>query len=395
MSDEKGRDSAIEATKKRLLKLTNGLTSSPSDNVVKFLDPTYRPSAIDFPVPELILLAFRLLGFSWSGPEEKCRWTVYFNFLGKPASVSLRKFGFSIAHDPGLNAADLSRLEGQLQKAAQAVEGLIEPLAKQEIEAGNFVIANRYAEFDTRYRFFRGQAQAAYKRARRKPSKPSASKAARKSLDSLSSILTSDLNRVRKHQVAGFFNATAMIDAFFSRLEHQTILLTGFLPSDSSDSVFARMSKKWDAKLKAVLDVEGDKTLKQLYSDLRSLKERVRNPFAHGGVENDMGWMQIHIQGIGNVPANFSAIKHSVRFTNLPVDQSLFESVCELFDKFDQYMSVGPIKRAHRLIDAGVDPACDPASRLDYAKAIKSERAWAAFIDRWGYEWDRHANMDY
>lgn len=395
MSDEEGRDSAIEATKKRLLKLTKGLTSSPSDAVVKFLDPSYRPSAIDFPVPELILLALRLLGFSWSGPEEKCRWTVYFTFLGKPASVSLRKFGFSITHDPSLNAADLSRLEGQLQKAAQAVEGLIEPLAKQEIEAGNFVIANRYAEFDTRYRFFRGQAQAAYKRARRKPSKPGASKANRKSLDSLSSMLTSDLNRVRKHQVAGFFNATAMIDAFFSRLEHQTILLIGFLPSDSAESAFARMSKKWDAKLKAVLDVEGDKTLKQLYSDLRSLKERIRNPFAHGGVENDMGWMQIHIQGIGNVPANFSAVKHSVRFTSLPVDQALFQSICELFDKFDQYMSVGPIKRAHRLIDAGVDPACDPASRLNYAKAIKSERALVAFIDRWGYEWDRHANMDY
>lgn len=48
MSDEEGRDSAIEATKKRLLKLTKGLTSSPSDDVVKFLDPTYRPSAIDF-----------------------------------------------------------------------------------------------------------------------------------------------------------------------------------------------------------------------------------------------------------------------------------------------------------------------------------------------------------
>src|SRR5688572_12912943 len=135
MSDEKGRDSAIEATKKRLLKLTKGLTPSPSDDVIKFLDPTYRPSAIDFPVPELILLAFRLLGFSWSGPEEKCRWTVYFNFLSKPVSVSRRKFRFSIAHDPSLNAADMSRLEGQLQKAAQAVEALIEPLAKQEVEA--------------------------------------------------------------------------------------------------------------------------------------------------------------------------------------------------------------------------------------------------------------------
>jgi len=257
---------------------------------------------------------------------------VYFNFLDKPASVSLRKFGFSIAHDPSLNAADLSRLKGQLQKAAQAVEGLIEPLVKQEIEAGNFVIANRYAEFDTRYRFFRRQAQSSYKRARRKPrtgSKPGSSRVTSKSLDSLSSMLTSDLNRVRKHQVTGFFNATAMGRRVFqpARASNDP---ADRVPSERQRRVgFARMSKKWDAKLKAVLDVEGDKTLKQLYSDLRSLKERVRNPFAHGGVENDMGWMQIHIHGIGNVPANFGAIKHSVRFTSLPVDQSLFESVCE------------------------------------------------------------------
>lgn len=395
MSDEEGRDSAIETTKKRLQKLTKGLTPPASGGYVDFSASTYRPSPADFPVPELLLFALRLLGLPWSGPEEKCRWTVYFDFLGKRASVSLRKFGFSISHDPELAGALLSRLEGQLQKAAQAVERLIEPLAKHEIEAGNFVIANRYAEFDIRYRFFRGQAQTAYKRARRKPSKPGASKATRKSLDSLSSMLTSDLNRVRKHQVAGFFNATAMIDAFFSRLEHQAILLIAFLPSDSTDSVFARMSKKWDEKLKAVLDAERDKTFKKIYADLRSLKERVRNPFSHGGVENDMGWMQIHIPGIGSVPANFSAIKHSVRFANLPVDEPLFESVCELFDKLDGYMSGGPVKRAQKLIDAGVDPACDPASRLDYAKAIKSERALSAFIDRWGYDWDRHANMDY
>jgi hypothetical protein len=398
MPKELGRDSAIETTKKRLQKLTKGLTHPASGGYVEFSASTYRPSPADFPVPELLLFALRLLGFPSSGPEDKCRWTVYFDFLGKRASVSLRKFGFSISHDPELATTHLSRLEGQLHKAAQTVEALIEPLAKQEVQAGNFVIANRYSEFDRRYRYFRGLAQSSYKRARQKPraaSKPRASKVTTESLDSLSSMLTSDINRVRKHQVAGFFNATAMVDAFFSRLEHQAILLIAFLPSDSTESVFARMSKKWDEKLKAVLDAERDKTFKKIYADLLSLKERVRNPFSHGGVENDMGWMQIHIPGIGNVPANFSAIKHSVRFANLPVDEPLFESVCDLFDKLDGYMSVGPVKRAQRLIDAGVDPACDPGSRLDYAKAIRSERALTAFIDRWGYEWGRHTNMEY
>jgi hypothetical protein len=49
--------------------------------------------------------------------------------------------------------------------------------------------------------------------------------------------------------------------------------------------------------------------MQTLYSRLKRIKERVRNPFAHGGVENDGGSLLVHIPTIGAMPANFTQIR--------------------------------------------------------------------------------------
>lgn len=361
---------------------------------------SYRPEPDNFPVPELVLVALRLLGLAWFGPEEKCRWTVEFTYLGKPASVSLRKFGFTITLDGALTISDRKRLEGQLRKAAQTVEAWLQPLAKTAILEGDFLIANRYSEFDARYRFFRAAADASFKRAPQiaqtgEKIKARRSVKLRPKEEAISFSLADHLNHMIRHQHAGFFNATAMVESFFSRLEHQTILLIAFMPSERAEAISLRMTKKWDDKLKDIFEVEKDKNLKRIYAELKSLKERIRNPSAHGGVENDMGWMQIHIPGIGNLPANFSRIRHSARFKSSPIDEEAYTTICELFDRYDEFVAAGATRRAQMLIDAGVDPSCDGDTKQAYTEAMKSDTAIDEFIDRWSDNWSRHVNMDY
>ena len=48
-----------------------------------------------FPMPELLLFGLRdLADFPWTGHEEKVRWSIYFDFKGKPWMLQLRKMGF-------------------------------------------------------------------------------------------------------------------------------------------------------------------------------------------------------------------------------------------------------------------------------------------------------------
>src|SRR5882762_2673647 len=98
-------------------------------------EATHRPDRIEFPVPELVLFALRdVLGFPWSGPEEKVRWSVHCLFTGVPVSFELRKFGFTICY-PREATVDVARLCGQLRTAVKLVEQWLEPFAQAQIEA--------------------------------------------------------------------------------------------------------------------------------------------------------------------------------------------------------------------------------------------------------------------
>jgi hypothetical protein len=97
-----------------------------------------------------------------------------------------------------------------------------------------------------------------------------------------------DLKHIMTAKRQGFYYSVAMVDAFFSRLEHMLVLLRAFCGTPMRDSkLTALLGMAWDDKTKVLVDVD-DPSMQKLYSDLKRIKKRVRNPFAHGGVENDV-----------------------------------------------------------------------------------------------------------
>jgi hypothetical protein len=61
-----------------------------------------KPPREEFPVPELVLFAFRnVLGYHTSLYDEKVRWSVYGTFNGVLISFELRKLGFTICAADG------------------------------------------------------------------------------------------------------------------------------------------------------------------------------------------------------------------------------------------------------------------------------------------------------
>jgi hypothetical protein len=86
---EAGTEAAIDpfaVLRPRLLKALVGFSSVLPENWhQREFENQGRPDPSEFPVPDLVLFAFRnVLGFSWSGPGEKVRWSVYCTFGGVP-----------------------------------------------------------------------------------------------------------------------------------------------------------------------------------------------------------------------------------------------------------------------------------------------------------------------
>ncbi len=347
-----------------------------------------RPDAYDVPVPTLVHLLGVLLDYPTAGRAEKVAWSLYAQIDGEQVILEHRKFGFTICRQPASKVA-VSRIVGQLKTALKLVEAWLEPHARSQIDTGRATIANKFSEFDRRYRYFRQAADDAFTQAAAPPPPPSG-----QGLDGLRLALASHNAGVR-HQHEGFFNSTAMVDAYFSRLEHWLTLLLAFRgrPLPASGLVGFLLSK-WDAKLTEILP-PSTRARETTLGEMRALKARVRNPFAHGGVENDYGSLFFHLDGFGAIPGNFTRFRDSVRFQFIPVEHDDHQGHCLLFDRLDALLSQDDLELPHFLVEEGIDPAFDPASLGHYAIAVTSQGEAEGYSRYWNDQWERNTNMDY
>lgn len=356
---------------------------------------SFRPSRDDFPVPELLLLLLRnVMGFQWSGHGEKVRWAIHFNFNDEPMRIELAKFGLRIAHRKD-SAVDMSRLVGQLQSALRRVEKHLMPLIDEAIKSGDATIANRSHEFRRRYEFFRKHADSSFKKSERPVrSKP---KPANSEAPQNITTLLEGFGQSMKLKHEGFYYSVAMIDAYFSYLEHRLTLLRAFTGKPLAEGQLETiLGAKWDVKLKMLIPQSDGSAFKLMLGRLRDLKERIRNPFAHGGVENDRGSIFCHVPHVGAIPGNLSRTKHSAHFRLIPVDTEDHASACELFDEVDALLCAKSMAIPSALADGEVHPAWDKDSLRKYAALNKAtSEDVEEYISQWNHVQDMHNNMDY
>jgi hypothetical protein len=392
-------DESLTKIRKRISKPLAGFSSDFPADLRPWDMESSRPPAELFPVPELVLFTFRnILGWRWSGVGEKVRWTVYGSVLGEPVGFELGKFGFTILRvkDPKV---PYDRIVGQMGAALRQIEDLLAPFAIEQARSGNVLIVNRFGEFESRYRYFRDKANKAFAKADKPVQlvKPKRKKRKDSETELPGGTIAAVLNHLYAAQTEGYYLTTAMIEAFFSALEHRLILLRAFsgLPLEPGE-LEEFLKKSWDEKLKAVFILDDNHQSGVTLGKLRRIKERLRNPFSHGGVENDGGSLFFHLPGIGAVPANFSNFVDSPRFSLIPIKIDNFEECCSVFDAAHDMLSMGPLAFPHQFVDAGVDPSFDAETLSEYAGAMaKGADAVEQWIEHWGHNWTTHANMDY
>jgi len=271
------------------------------------------------------------------------------------------------------------------------------PLINEAIKSGDATVANRSREFRGRYEFFRKQADTSFKKAER----PTRSKPKTENAEEPGSltVIMEGLNRTIRFKHEGFYYSVVMIDAYFSYLEHRLTLLRAFTGKPMAEGELeAILSAKWGEKLKIVIAQSNADSLNPILGRLRELKEKIRNPFAHGGVENDRGSTFCHVPYVGVIPGNLSRAKHSARFQFIPVDTEDHASVCELFDEVDALLCAESTGTAipSALADGGVHPAWDKESLREYARLNQATfNEVDEYISHWNRVQDIHDNMDY
>lgn len=392
-----GEDDRLAVLRRRMAKALTGFSGGLPDGCDPWSLRGGRPEPGLFPVPELVLFALRdVMGFPWSGVGEKVRWSVYATVEGEPFVLELRKFGFAIDHRDGVAPELVRRVECQLSASLRLLEPVLEEHAAEQITDGNLTMANRFSEFDNRYRYFRSLADAAFG-----PDPEAAVDAAEpfaaEGVEAISAQLTKGMNRSLRRQQEGYFASGAMVDAFFSRLEHRVLLLRAFtgrpLPRGGFEA-FLRLT--WDERLRDVADFDHDPTRARLLGRLRAVKATIRNPLAHGGVENDGGAFYFHLERIGAIPANLSRYRGRLQASFFPIADATHADLCALFDESDAILAQGPLEPPNEFVRWGIDPQFDAEALARYAEAIEGgPDAVEALVDRLAREWERHVNMDY
>jgi hypothetical protein len=334
-----------------------------------------RLSPDEFPAPHLVLFTLRdLLGLKAMGRREKVAWSLVASFKGVPFEVSLRKFGFQYIVPEDTPEDIRQQLVASLKKAAELAASCLKTFAEEQMVLANVTIENQYRVFDGAYRFFREQAKNGYENA---PSGP------------LDALLDPTLSQ------AGYC-AGAMLNAYFSLLEHLLVLVlpfTGFEPGDGALRRFA--SETWDIKFAKLFDLENDTTARRIREILGGIKKRFRNPISHGGFDKEGTLFHFHVPGLSSLPALLTKYEVSIERYVTPIPRAVFETLCGQLDECDRLLEESVIGPGVRYARVCLPVSFSKGFRDRCRAAAQSPEVLEALIEQQIEVMDRHVNMDY
>lgn len=376
----------LKALQPAMTRELKGFAAEPTQDWSEARGTVFEPGPAAVPAPPLVLIALHhVMGFKVEGPFEKVRWSISCAFAGRRVYFEWRKFGFTVMHQH--DSDDVKMMMGRLTKGVRLIDKYLQDFAKLQCDSGNVTLGNDFYRMDGRYRFFREKANEAYVRPD-EPMKPTR-------WDESGRPIGWSM-KYRQGEREGFYYTVAMLDAYFSRLEHLLVLLLPFTKfTAASGALLKFIGTNWDGKFKTVVDIVTDPVVKGLYDRLKAAKERFRNPLSHGGFEKDRASLHFHLPGVGVLPAALTGYADTLQFEFLPVDHGDHKELCALFDELDAYFENGPTRLGFKYVNAGLDVAFDAKTMREYADACVSEEELEHSIRYWSATAERHANMDY
>ena len=340
----------------------------------------------EIPVPQIIFfLLAKILEYPNQTHLEKTLWIIAFKFKGEFFEIAYQKFGLRLYFSQSIQDEDdfqsyKKEILYYLRAAIREIEKyVLKDYAKKQIEDWQITIDNQYVKFTNMYHYFREQAAESF------GTEKVVSKGAK-----------SVFGNFFQWNLIGFYNTSAMLDTFFSRLEHLLVLSLPFLNIDKSKIDLVKyISSNWSDKYKLVFDITTNAIAKEYYDKLYEVKEKFRNTYSHGGFEKEGASLFFHLPEVGAIPCSLSKFKDSPHFNFFPIEAHTFDELCKLFDDFDSWLEKSRIKYGLMFANTGIEISYDDKSLLEYAEAMKSDDDFQRLIDKRGYYSDMYANMDF
>jgi hypothetical protein len=309
-------------------------------------------------------------------PIEKVLWEVHFKYQGIPFYFTERKFGFRLMAGTEDDKVIIALLK-RISSAVKIVDRMIGPLLKEIVNKGDITFQNQIVFLTDRYKYFKNKASSLY--------------------DKSKNIESSSNGSIIQHwQIVKecFYYTQAMLDAYFSYQEHLLVLLLPFCDIDKEkDSVSEFIYKDWSEKFNKVFNPNKDPEMMRHYDNLREIKEKLRNKYAHGGFEKKNGSLYAKVDGLGFIPVHMNRSNGFSLVSDLEFN---FTEICRVIDEFEIYLSrSNNWSRPIKIIQSGLDIYFDEYHKEEYKEAIKSDEKLEEYIEYQLYLEDRYANMDW
>jgi hypothetical protein len=323
-------------------------------------------------------------------PGDKTAFDVGFRFRETLVTLALQKFGVRFYVDVAVPEAEanafVKELVDRLGKGVGFVEKqVLRPLADAQLEAGNVTIGNQLGFLRTTYTHFRDEARATFAEKLAPRPKPTWRDKLpwRRPSPVVGLGLGEAIGGELRRQRVGAYNTLAAVNAFFSLLEHELVLVLPFVAFDPIGGKLATfIGSRWGLKVKEVFDVGNDADASRQYNVLHDIAETYRNTYAHGGFDKDGAAVWVHLPNIGVLPARLSDIREAPHFEIFPVDEADLESIIAAFDGVDEWLRSAQTKYGMRWAEAGLDVAYDADSRARYQAAMTSDEDFEELLDR-------------
>ena len=380
------------------------------------------PSAMNFidipyeikPIPYVVFIIFVYLKkYSFGGKWEKVNWEIPLKFKGTPFMVSHRKFGFEILSPQGYGENKALAIEAmhRIKKAIPVAEKLIEPHIRALVDEGKVTIPNEYLNLRDRYEYFRENAERSYAEDKdrkdkwRKTLKDQFQKKddRQRSVDvknkrskNQKCVEVTSLHKALRLSYISSHNVAAMMDAYFSYLEHLLVFMKPFVYIDVVEhNLSSFIGMTWSEKFKSIYDINSDSYAKKHYDALNDIKESYRNVLSHGNLLKSDGSISVHMKHLGAIPIHLSRSKKSLSYGFGGITQKSFEEICEVFDAFDNFVEKGPTRYGIMYAKSGLYIAFDIDSKKSFKEAMVSDQKFVAFLEYLSHEIDKAANMDW
>lgn len=359
--------------KMKVVKLRKGITMYKR-NEIKL------PKNVATDHPYLIFILFaRIKKFKFSSKWEKVMWEIPIRYKGTSFVLAHRKFGFevnTIDNARRVRAKAIEALE-KIRRAIPYAEKLIEPEIRDKVRNGHITLENHYRAIHSRYLYFREKANREFEK-----------------LGKFEKKMWAFVDRTGE----GNYFATAMLDAYFSRLEHIFVLILPFVKRINLRAIDLEVfiGLGWRDKFKVVFDLQKNLKAVQLYEKLIAIKEEYRNPLSHGYFFKEGNSFFVHMEDLGAIPMTMTKSDRNVRYGFKLFDPWTFKEITKIIDRVDRYLGTHrDIRFGIKYLDTSLPVAFDDKSVAEYRESLKSPAAFEEMTRKVSSEFERAMNMDW